>query len=209
MIAILQSMNAYTGVFTVALTAVMVMLTYLYVRYTKLILEANHKTLEEVKEQAWLASRAYLVFRLVFKHQCICAFELANEGRSPARSVRLSLDRGIFQGGNREKRINDLPMFSRGLEVVPPGVRSSVLLWSGTVKPGTELYPDKFKITARYETLGRNVQEETTLDVYIYSEFPPYSIEESLQKMARTLDEIKKTSEKLSFRMQLGQGTGA
>ena len=202
---ILQSMNAYTGLFTVTSTAVMVILTYLYVRYTKLIHQANQKMIEEIKEQAWLSGRAYMVVRLVFKRRYMCALELANEGKSPARRVRLALDRDVFQMGDLTRRINDFPVFSRDLEVFPPGIRSSIILWPGTVKPGTDRYADKFKITVSYETLGRNVEEETLLDVYLYSEFPPSSMEESLEKIAETADEIKKVLDKLTSRMQLGQ----
>lgn len=199
---ILQSMNANTGLLTVTLTAVMVILTWLYVHYTKKILQTNQKTIEEVREQAWLASRAYMVVRIVFKHKYVCALELANEGKSSARNVRLSLDRDVFQGGDPKRRINDLPVFARALDAVPPGIRSSVYLWPGTIKPGTELYPDKFKITATYETLGRNIAEETTLDVYLYTEFPAAPTEESLETIAGSLEEIKKVFDKLGPRLQ-------
>jgi len=189
---LLRTVNENTGV-------LMVILTMFYVWYTRRIVSLNTRTLEEVKEQAWLANRAYVVLRLVFRQKMYCTLELANEGRTPARNVRLLLDRDLFVMCDPTKKLNDFPIFSEQFELIPPGVKTYFYLWPGTVKPGGELVPDMFRITATYEALGRRVSEETTLHLHIYEEFPPSWIEESLEKVPPILDEMRKTLEKIAW----------
>ena len=114
----------------------------------------------------------------------------------------MKLDRDLYQFGSREKRINDIPLFSKINEVMPPGTRYYVLLWSGTEKVGTDYVPDQFKVTASYETLGVKVSEDTTLHVGIYEgqNFPPRTIEDSLERSLRILEDLKRLFDKLSWR---------
>jgi len=171
----------------------MVLLTFVYVLYTI-------KILRQVREQTWLANRAYIVLRLVFRGKILLALELANEGKSPAEDLKLALDRDLYQNGEVSKRINDMPMFSETFATVPPGGKYHVFLWSGTVVLGTDLFPTEFKITATYRSLARAITEETTLHPLLYAEFPALAIEESLEKLPGILEEMKKTLEKIVFR---------
>ena len=173
--------------------SLMVLLTFVYVVCTI-------KMLRQFKEQAWLANRAYVVVRLVFRQKMMLTLELANEGRSPAQALKLSLDRDVYQGGDTKKRLNDMPLFSETYQTVPPGGTYFLILWPGIVPLGSELYPKEFKVTANYETLGRRIKEETTLHPLLYAEFPSLATEESLEKIAGVLEETKKTLEKIVFR---------
>jgi hypothetical protein len=184
----------------VVLTAVMVLLTGIYVYYTKRIVLANRTMLDEVREQAWLANRAYIVVRLAFRQRFHLTLEIANEGKSPAQGLKLSLDRDVYQGGDKSKRINDMPMFSESYETVPPGGRYFLYLWPGTVVLGTELFPKEFKVTASYKSLGRPVREDTMLHPLLYAEFPSLAIEESVEKVPGALEGMKNSLEKIVFR---------
>ena len=171
----------------------MVLLTFIYVVCTVIMLL-------QFKEQAWMANRAYVVVRLTFRHKMLLMLELANEGKSPAQVLKLSLDRDVYEGGDTKKRLNDMPLFSETYQTVPPGGRYFHYLWPGGAKVGTELFPKEFKVTASYESLGRPVREETTLHPFLYAEYPSLAPEESLEKLAGCLEETKKTLEKIVFR---------
>lgn len=198
-VELLRALNANTG-------ALMVLLTAFYVYYTRRILLSNRQTLEEVKEQVWQANRAYVNLRLTIHDRSLCMLELSNDGKTPAHSVRLALDRDIFQMMDPKKRINDLPMFSETFEAIPAGARYSLYLWPGAQKAGTDVIPSEFKVTATYEAMGRPVSEVTALHIHMLegTDFPPAAVEESLEKLPRILDEIRKTLEKIVWRFNQG-----
>jgi hypothetical protein len=173
--------------------SLMVLLTFIYVVCTMLMLR-------QFKEQTWLTNRAYVVVRLAFRQKMELVLELANEGRSPAQALKLRLDRDLYQFGDTKKRINDMPLFAETFRTVPPGGTYFLFLWPGMVSLGSELYPKEFKVTANYQTLGRRIEEETTLHPLLYAEYPPLSREESLEKLAGIAEETKKTLEKVVFR---------
>jgi hypothetical protein len=191
---LLKVLNDYTG-------ALMVLLTATYVFFTGAMVVASLKSIKAARDQSWWTSRAYVVLRLVFREQMVLAFEVTNEGKTPARMLKLTLDRDIFEFGERDKRVNDFPMFSTPIAAFPAGSKCSFSLWLGTVKLGGDLYPAQFTVTATYESLGRSVTEETALSAEVFREFPPLTVEESLHKVTKDMNEVKETLKKMCWQV--------
>jgi hypothetical protein len=189
----MEQLQGLVGLLNNNTGSLMVLLTFIYVVCTMLMLR-------QFKEQTWLTNRAYVVVRLAFRGKMELVLELANEGKSPAQALKLSLDRDLYQFGDTKARINDMPLFAETFRTVPPGGTYFLFLWPGTAPLGTELYPKEFKVTANYGTLGRRIREETTLHPLLYAEFPSLATEESLEKIAGGLEETKKTLEKIVSR---------
>ena len=180
-------LNENTGSLMVLLTLVYVVCTMVMVRL--------------LMNQAWETNRGYVAVRLTFHQQMLLTLEVANQGKSAARRLKLSLDRDIYEAfDSKEKKLNDMPLFSDTIETMPAGDRYFLYLWPGTVKLGGEKFPREFKVTAAYETLGRRIVEETTLHPVLLYQFVPMTVEESLERAVKALQETRAIQEKIVSR---------
>ena len=190
---------------TLLLTTLLVVVTAFYAYVTRRIMRANEATLAEIRQQTWETSRAYVSARLSFRYG-LCMLELSNEGRTPARFVRLKLDRELVMMGDGKTRVDQLPLFSQTMDTFPPGYRYFIPLWGGTDKPGEGPVPSQFVVNAAYETLGRSVAEDIVLDFGLYEGglvFPPEKVEDSAQELVSGLRNIQKTIDDLKYRLEM------
>jgi hypothetical protein len=185
---------------------VMVILTAVYVYCTWKIVDANRKmvaagqaNIEESRKVSWQTSRAFVVPRLLLR-DFLFWLEISNSGKSSAENVNLRFDRDVYQMGCSDRRINEMPLFSKTIATIPPGASYYVILWAGGDKPGSNLVPNELTIIADYQSLCRPIHEETILDVKIYEgqDYPPRSVEEHLKKLTQATDKIAVATGKLT-----------
>ncbi len=196
-------LNTYAGVLQVFFAGCMVTLTALYVHFTKKILESNRRTLDTVVDQTWHSTRAMILVQPTFRDKAIFALKISNEGKSTANNVEFHLDRDLLFMFDSKQKVNDFFLFSETIPTVPPGAVYYVDLWPGYAAPG-EGCPAEFCVTARYQTMGRNVEERTTVSVKIWlgQVYPARQVEESLEKIDGRLAEIVKFLNSLSFKLR-------
>ncbi len=197
------SLNDYSGVLQALFAGFMVILTALYVYFTKKILESNRRTLETVLDETWHSTRAMILVQPTFRDKDIFALKISNEGKSVAKNVEFHLDRDLPYMFDSKQKINDFFLFSEKIPTVPPHSVYRFDLWPGYAAPG-EGCPEGFRITARYETMGRNVEETTIvpLKIWLGQPYPARRIEESLEKIDQRLEEIVKFLNNISFKLR-------
>ena len=176
---------------------VLVILTGAYALWTRQILKSQENTLEEIRKQGETAARAYVVVRIAVRQRVLFMLEIVNVGRSAAYELVLSLDRDIYELGEKERPIKKFQMFSSPSNVVPPGAHFIFGLWTGQQCFGNKpnpLCPARFKVTTSYESLGRRYNEEWQIDLGIFAKqlMPFNNIEESAQGILEELSKIRK-----------------
>lgn len=181
---------------------VLLITTACYVIITKRILNANKKAVQIMQEELDTSLRPFIqiVTYLIPGNYMIC-LKISNVGKTAAEKLRLEIDKDFYQYGSKEE-IHNLKLayvFNNEIEMFAP--RSELLFYLGfgnqifDEKTDSRKTPNKFKITAKYIFFGREVLEETIIDLQIYlkSQLPPQeAIVTQLKEIKSAIDELKK-----------------
>ena len=157
---------------TEILTAVGVVVAAIYAWLTYRILRTNQAIVRLMQDQQFASMRPYITVSAIPQAGTIVfLLRIANEGRSPAERLCLSIDRAFYQFGEKSEKkniatfnafTNEIPMVAPGAELIFHLGTSIQIFGGGT--PGE--MPQLFTISAIYhygrvETYG----ETTTIDL--------------------------------------------
>lgn len=157
------------------LTAVLALITGLYVLFSFFILLANRKAVAIMKQQVETIQRPYITIRTSSDSNMIQLI-VSNTGKSAASKLRLEVDRNFYRYGNKkeDKNLNNLFVFKEEIEGFPPGLTLKFTLVEGFKIFGpqfnAELTPLVFNIKATYYYLNKKFIENTPIDLRSYDQ---------------------------------------
>lgn len=183
------------------LTAILVAVTGFYAWATFRILKANENVVEVMKQQNDVLFRPYItVNTLVHPKHPLIYLKITNTGKTPAKNVRLEIDKSFYQFGmgREENNIAKFHAFQNPIECLPPGTSLFFDLAQGFVIFGKEGSPDKtpttFSIKATYSYADKTVEELTQIDLNPYqnSRNEPNPILEELEQIRKAIEGLNK-----------------
>ncbi|MBI5875740.1 MAG: hypothetical protein HZB81_07880 [Deltaproteobacteria bacterium] len=183
------------------LTTVLVIVTAFYAWTTFRILKANERAIEVMKQQNDAFVRPYVNINTVIhpKHPMI-SLKITNEGKTPAKNLRLVIDKAFHQFGrdDENKNIANFPAFQEPIDCLPPGATLFFDLAQGFVIFGKDANPQKtpvkFSVKAVYSYAEKTVEEVTNIDLqpYLNSRSERNPIVEELGDIRKAIEGIKK-----------------
>lgn len=181
------------------LTVVMVIVTAVYVFLTWRIANSNKVMLESVEAQHLEEIRPNVFAHLEFREQTVARLVIENLGKTPAYSLRCTLDREFYQFANSSSpNMQDMAVFNEVIDWFPPGARIILDLAQGfnfdVEKDGRNLSPSKFCIGLKYESRFLSYDEKCFIDLTPYMNMHVAKtaseqlgkIEEHLKRMAKS-----------------------
>lgn len=188
----------------VALTAVLVGATIFYAWATFKILGANQAVVSLMREEQRAQLRPYIqVAPYIGGGAGLLYLSIKNVGRTPARHLKLSLDKPVpvFGDPKPEADLGRLLPFTQPMESLAPGVELSMLLGIGRQLSDEEpLLNLVFTVTAEYDVDDKRVSEDTPIDLRPYksSSIPRDAVASHLDHIRRSLDDITKAIGKVA-----------
>ncbi|MEE2951066.1 hypothetical protein SAMN06297251_110102 [Fulvimarina manganoxydans] len=145
--------------------------TGVYVYLTWRIAQSNTQILKET-QRAFIEDRApYITVRITVTQSSLLNLEIQNIGRSPAKNLKLSLDRDFYQFGKfqESKNIRMRHAFQNEIPQLAPGECLRFALSQGfnldKFHESRALTPKIFCIKAEYDYNGNRRTSEHTVDL--------------------------------------------
>lgn len=185
------------------LTALLVIITGFYAWATFHILKANKCVVELMSEQSEALTRPYVsISAFLPSESIIFALRIANTGKTPAKNLKLTLDREFYKYGRSSgnNKFSDFVAFKEVIESFPPGAELIFDLAQGFKIFGedseTGVTPACFSITAQYGYGDKSVIEENKIDLrpYFLSNLPKNP---EVSQLKQIKESIEKTGEKI------------
>ncbi len=158
------------------------------------ILRANERTLTEIRHFLEDQRRPRVTVAVDVEDLPLFHLRIANDGRMPARELRLTISRGFDSFGDPEQNLarsasfnQEIASFAPGAELFFPLAEASTIF--GTVADGIST-PSRFWVTASYRHGDEVVEEATEIDLDAYKEAVP--------RPNRLAAEIRKIRESLA-----------
>jgi len=184
------------------LTAILVIITGIYVFFTFRILKANETIVEKMHEQQEAVYRPYIsISPVIYPENPVAFLKIKNTGLTAANNLRLNLDKDFFQFGEKreERNLKSHAAFKDQISSLVPGAEIYFYLAQTFVifgkKEGEDLTPHIFSISAEYEYLGKKVFEKTTIDLcpYLGAANPHDPLVKQLKDIKDVIEEKKKS----------------
>jgi len=183
------------------LTGILAIITGFYAWVTYKILLTNQLVVEEMKEQAEAFRRPYITITpYVVSGTPIIGLRIANTGQSPARSLKLNIDRDFYKFGEHqeEKNIARFTAFTETIDMFAPGAELIFDLAQGfkifAPDADPKLLPKVFTITATYDFFGKKVTEKNTIDLvpFLASTQPRDLLLSELKNIREDIEKVNK-----------------
>lgn len=129
----------------------------------------THKIAQATEENSWQINRAIVSARINVTQRALLSVLFENLGKTPAKDLKITISRPVFQMISDKKDISEVPMIKNGLENFPPNFPVEIYL--GTTfdwldkEADRERFPSEFKVTMIYKTLDKVINESVTIDV--------------------------------------------
>jgi hypothetical protein len=184
------------------LTLALVVVTIAYVVVTYRILKANQRVVTVMKEQLEASLRPYIVVSTFITpgNPMIC-LRISNTGRTTAENLKLRWDKDFYQYREKEDKYNlrKAYAFQNVIETFVPGAELLFYLGMGfqifADDTDPKLTPSQFTITATYRYSGKEILEQTTIDLEAYrkTSLPPQdAIVSELKEIAKAVDALSR-----------------
>lgn len=155
------------------LTAILVIITGIYVYLTHKMAKASEASVQAVREQSEAMLRPYVsISPFVRPHTQVLYLRIENTGRTSAENVRLSMDKDFFQFGAKNQADHNLrtkAAFTDEIQSLPPGGNLIFALAQGFVifapDADASLVPQQFSVTATYSFANKKVTESHRIDL--------------------------------------------
>lgn len=179
------------------LTAILVVITAIYVYLTHLIAKRNEMAVQEMRRQHEAAYRPYItVYPRIGRNSTYLYLTIANAGKSAANALRLSLDTDFPQFGNAHSNLRMLSAFAEEIGSLAPGSELRFHLGNDDqLFGGTTPMPLQFTVAASYSHDGKLYSESSSIDLRPFRgsaiearEDPTVQIVEKLGQIARALE---------------------
>lgn len=158
------------------LTGILVVITGFYAWVTFKILRANESVLLEMKVQQEALFRPYIsISPVLYTDNPIFYLKIQNTGQTSADNLRLSIDKDFYVFGEKknDKNLKSYSAFSSNIDSFVPNAQMLFCLAQGFVIFGQDakedITPSVFTITANYGFSGKEVYEQTVIDLRPYS----------------------------------------
>ncbi len=170
--SIIKFLNEYSNLLLAFVSFVLVIITGFYAAWTRRIAQSNEKLIKATQEESEAQRRPYIQIRTYNRLGAIACLLIKNVGKTSAINVRFEIDHDIFQYGKQERNIKDFPLFREGAKSIPPETEYHIdiaqyQLFFADDQDKTDMpkLPSIFKITCSYSFFGKNVKEETVIDI--------------------------------------------
>jgi len=184
------------------LTFALVVVTGFYVFFTYRILGANQRLVTLMQDQLESGLRPYIVIStFVTPGNPMICLKISNTGRMTAENLELRWDKDFYQYGQKEDKYNlrKAYAFQNVIETFVPGAELLFYLGMGfqifADDTDPKLTPSRFTIKATYSYSGKEVAEQTTIDLEAYrkTSLPPEdALVSQLKEIAKALDRISR-----------------
>lgn len=195
------------------ITSILVLITGFYAWATYKILRANERVVQVMSEQAEAMTRPYITIAQVLEvDNPIFYLRVSNTGRTPARNLRLKLDKSFYQFGEKtgDNNLAKYAAFNEPIDAFPPGAEITFSLAQSfkmfAEDADSEILPQKFAITAEYAYgVDKKIVEEHFIDLRPYrdADIPQDAVIRKLKDLARA---VEKVALKLGRDKDLGLG---
>jgi len=136
------------------------------------VVHSTNRQVALLADQFRETNRPFVIAKLGTYAGVIFSLEIENIGRSPATSLRLSLDKDFYPFGNN-KNLRELEAFNREIPTFAPGERMTFLLSQGhkmdNVIDGVDRTPSRFSVSAMYDFQSRAYAETYLIDTEHYN----------------------------------------
>ena len=181
------------------MTALLVVVTAVYVVLTHRIARANNQMVTAVQEQIIALDRPYIeVSTFLVPRSIIVYLRIKNTGRTSAGNLRLKIDKDFYKFGRREENNNlaRFNAFNQLIQTFPPGNELIFPLAQSFVIFGEnasdKITPRTFKVTATYNYRDKITDETTVIDLspYYQTNPEPDPIIDRLAGITTSLDQL-------------------
>ena len=199
---LLTSANSLISLALLAVTGVYAWLTF--------------RLVKAAEEQSWETSRARVVVKIATNQGGgLFLLHIENSGRSSAYNLKIAIDRPLHADLGQKEDIRNRPFFTEGLRSFPPDTKIRFALgvtfqYLNDAKDRLK-HPSSFKVSAMYQTGGREIHEEFLIDIreqywmssrdtdYIeeFSRKFPDKFEKNIRELKRSIDQIKESDPEL------------
>jgi len=189
-----------------ALTAILAIITGFYAWATYRILKANERIVEVMYEQAEAITRPYIsVSPILEPDNPIIYLRITNTGKTPAKDLRLSLDKPFYQFGEKreENNLASYPAFKETIASFHPGAEIVFSLAQSFKifgeKTDGNVLPKCFTVLAEYSYSTKTVKENNNIDLqpYLNSNIPYNSYIKKLKDLTAAIAKISNSIDKL------------
>lgn len=178
------------------LTTALVLITGIYAWLTYRIARSNERSAATMARQTDILTRPFVeVGVLLPKKIPIFLLRVRNTGRTPARNLRLSIDRPFFSYGERTgTNLAEVNAFREAIPAFGPGAELMFELAQASVVFGKEadpsLTPPEFNVTASYQYECGVVSETFHIDLkpYLNSSMGFSPLLEELERIRKALE---------------------
>lgn len=188
------------------LTALLVIITGFYAWVTYRILKTNERLVEVMHEQADVILRPYISISPILEpDNPIFYLRITNTGKTSAQNLKLSLDKSIYQFGEKKEDSNlaFYPAFKETIVSFPPGAQivfslaQSFSIFGKNVEEG--VLPKTFTVFAEYSYGNKTIKENNFIDLhpYLNSNIPQDPYVRKLNELTEAICKIQRTLEKL------------
>jgi hypothetical protein len=162
----------------VVLTGLLVLVTGIYAWFTYRILRSHEATLHQMREQQENTIRPYVVVStFITAGSDVFLLSIKNTGITPARNLRLTIDRNFYQFGQTadgKTNLKCFPAFNQSIASFAPGAEMVFKLAPRAMILGpsaaSSVTPAQFNVTAVYDFLGKQVTETSMIDLLPFRE---------------------------------------
>lgn len=177
------AIQVITTVFLAIFTAIYVFLTGRLVYVTRLEHDAD--------------IRPYVLVRPYLRSDIMVSLLIKNVGKTAAENVTLTLDQDFFQFGDASRNLRNMPLFSKPISSIMPGVEYHVDLGTGPtffqkhVKEPTKKMPNVFSVTSSYSYFSKAIFETAIIDVSAY-----YDTHQQKSEISDEIEDLRKAVER-------------
>jgi len=192
----------------VVLTALLVIVTTIYVYFTFRMMKASEKSVNATRESIEIMHkqmdallRPYIDFELRRYPNNLIYMHIKNSGKINAENLSLSIDKDFHPLGNHGKdNLKESVLFKKGVTSFTPGTEITVgMLDIGEIGKLENVSPAKFRITAIYNWTGRKepIIEENDIDLTVFIGSGLIPKPDFLFEIAEIKETIKKIEQKI------------
>lgn len=187
------------------LTLTNVFITAIYAFLTFLIMRANKGAVAAMRDQMAEQLRPSIQVSINLRVGTpIFQLSIKNVGRSPARNLQMNMDKDFYQFGSKspDRNLAKHIAFTLPIDSLPPS--SELIFDLGMAQDifaenaDSSAYPKTFIVTAKYQFGIINYSELTHIDLrpYIGSVIPRHPIAEELERMRKSIDDLRNVIKK-------------
>jgi len=190
------------------LTAILIIITAVYVIFTYRIMKASEKSviaaqssIDIMQKQINASLRPYIEVQLKRYPNHVIYMHIINTGKLNAEQVKFTIDKDFYPLGDiKKENLKEASIFKNGLNSLTPGTEITVVLLDiGQVGKIEDVSPSKFTITIKYSWVGQRepVCDKNEIDLTAFVGVGLFIKPDLLYEIADIKNFVKGISEKI------------